>query len=327
MLIIDCPVLSSTLHFSGDGPGREEGDSPAVQAEGQVLPWGRGRGADPGRHPEAFLPAGEGGHSVRGDLLPSRVRCPARLLRRAGQVRRVQTDSERARLPVLRAPAAQEVRSRSRNYIIDLWLSYETMSSKWTWETGLGGVCVCVVQLCRSTQTVYMFTSWFLISGRSSQGAGTTQAVQGAVGGENPGLAWGARSHAEVSDEYLRNKREWLTVARSQHHDSLIYDLKINESVWIPGRRPCSSTWRLLRIWKCTASTTSRSRTRRPQTCGWESTLWDWTSTRRMTGKSPLATYLQRVLCIDLVTYSYRREGNTQAVIDLSYAPIQWVEL
>lgn len=113
MQIIDCLVLNSTLLFSGDVPGHEEGDSPAVQAEGQVLPRGRGRGADPGRHPEAFLPAGEGGHSDRGDLLPSRVCRPAGLLRRPGQVRRVQTDGERGGLPVLRAPAAQEVRSRS----------------------------------------------------------------------------------------------------------------------------------------------------------------------------------------------------------------------
>lgn len=95
--------------LSGDVPECQEGNSPAVQAEGQVLPRGRGRGADPGRHPEAFLPAGEGGHSDRGSLLPPGVGCAAGLLRRPGQVWKLQQVGQSLRLPVLRAPAAQEV--------------------------------------------------------------------------------------------------------------------------------------------------------------------------------------------------------------------------
>ena len=98
-----------SLLCSGDDPGGKERNSPAVQAEGQVLPGGRGRGADPGRHPEAFLPAGEGGHSRGGDLLPSRDCRAAGLLRRPGQVRRAGQVRTSSRLPVERAPAAQEV--------------------------------------------------------------------------------------------------------------------------------------------------------------------------------------------------------------------------
>lgn len=110
-----CPQRQNYTHIchicppSGDGPGCEEGDSPAVQAEGQVLPGGRDRGADPGRHQEALLPAGEGGHPGRGDLLPSRVCRAAGLLRHPGKVRAVQQVSAPPGLPVLRAPAAQKV--------------------------------------------------------------------------------------------------------------------------------------------------------------------------------------------------------------------------
>lgn len=54
------------LHaLAGDGTERKERDSSAVQIPGPVLPRGRGRGADPGRHQEALLPAGEGAHPVR----------------------------------------------------------------------------------------------------------------------------------------------------------------------------------------------------------------------------------------------------------------------
>lgn len=112
LLYSNTAVLLMSLYaplLPGDGPGREEGDPPAVQAEGQVLPRGRDRGADPGRHPQALLPAGEGGHSGGGDLLPSRVRCAAGLLRHPGQVRGAGEVCSEARLPGLRAPAAQEV--------------------------------------------------------------------------------------------------------------------------------------------------------------------------------------------------------------------------
>lgn len=88
------------LFASGGFPGREEGDSAAVQAEGQVLPGGCDRGADPGGHPQAFLPAGQGGHSVRGDLLPPGDRCASGLVRCPGQVRRVQQVAAPSGLPL-----------------------------------------------------------------------------------------------------------------------------------------------------------------------------------------------------------------------------------
>lgn len=47
-----------------------------------------------------------------------------------------------------------------------------------------------------------MSTSGLLITGLSPQSAGATQAVQGAVGGEDPDLARGAQIDAEVSDEH-----------------------------------------------------------------------------------------------------------------------------
>lgn len=58
-------------------------------------------------------------------------------------------------------------------------------------------------QLCRYTKTVYIFTSGLLITRLSPQSAGATQAVQGAVGRENPGLARGAQINAEVRDKYF----------------------------------------------------------------------------------------------------------------------------
>lgn len=102
-------VVFHPMLCSGDVPGDEEGDPAAVQAEGQVLPGGRVRGAGPGRHPQALLHAGEGGHPGGGDLLPAGVGRAARLLRRPGEVRRVQQGRAQAGLPVRRAPADQEV--------------------------------------------------------------------------------------------------------------------------------------------------------------------------------------------------------------------------
>lgn len=48
-----CGVL-----LPGDSPGREEGQSAADKVQGQVLPRGRRRGADPGGHAAPLLPAG-----------------------------------------------------------------------------------------------------------------------------------------------------------------------------------------------------------------------------------------------------------------------------
>lgn len=94
VLLLCCPL--------GGHAGREEGDSTAVQAESQVLPRGRRRGADPGHYPQALLPAGEGGDLVRGSLLPPRDRRASGLIRCPGQVWRVQPIGAPAWLPVLR---------------------------------------------------------------------------------------------------------------------------------------------------------------------------------------------------------------------------------
>lgn len=58
--------------------------------------------------------------------------------------------------------------------------------------------------------TLYVYTDCLhfhqhglLIACCSPQSAGPTQAVKGAVGGENPGLAPGARSDAKVSEGWV----------------------------------------------------------------------------------------------------------------------------
>lgn len=43
---------------AGHPAGREEGESAAVQVQSKVLPGGGFRGAHPGDHAEALLPAG-----------------------------------------------------------------------------------------------------------------------------------------------------------------------------------------------------------------------------------------------------------------------------
>lgn len=104
-----CRGHISNLLTAGDVSGCEEGDSTAVQDEGQVLPRGRGRGADPGRHQEDGFPAGEGEHPVGGRLLPPGDRRASGLLRRPGQIRRVRQVEAPIGLPFIRAPAAKEV--------------------------------------------------------------------------------------------------------------------------------------------------------------------------------------------------------------------------
>lgn len=122
--VYSSPVKSVNIPLlcSGDGSGCEEGNPPAVQTEGQVLPRGRDWGADPGRHAAAFLPAGEGGHSVGGDLLSSRVCRAAGFLRCPGKVRRVRQVSAPIGLSVLWAPAAKEV---SVNWSEKVWALQE----------------------------------------------------------------------------------------------------------------------------------------------------------------------------------------------------------
>ena len=53
------------------------------------------------------------------------------------------------------------------------------------------------------------------------------------------------------------------------------------------ARTPWWNTWRLLRIWKCTESTTLRFATRRAPNCGWAWTRWAWTFTKRTTNWRP----------------------------------------
>lgn len=106
LLLLSC---SNPFPPPGFVPGREEGEPPAVQVSGQVLSGGRVRGADPGRHAEALLPADEGEHPGRRGVLSARDGRAARLLRRPRQVQRLQQGPAQAGLPALRAAAAAEV--------------------------------------------------------------------------------------------------------------------------------------------------------------------------------------------------------------------------
>lgn len=99
--------------ISGDSSGREEGKPSAVQVSCQVLPGGCVRGVDPGCHAATLLPAGEGGNPQRRHLLPPRNSRPSRLLRRAGQVCRLQQGGAHVWLPVQRTTAPPEVKPGS----------------------------------------------------------------------------------------------------------------------------------------------------------------------------------------------------------------------
>lgn len=142
-------------------------------------------------------------------------------------------------------------------------------------------------------QTVYNVTNGSLITSLSTQSAGATQAVQGTVGRTDPGLARGAQIYAKVSSNchVLKFKLIHLYQAIQTSylglwsHIQTYTDMEIKRTAlvkhicvflqflsflclsWI-GTRPWSSTWRLPRIWRCTGSTSLRSRTRRGQICG-----------------------------------------------------------
>jgi hypothetical protein len=67
-------------------PGHHERDAPPVQVSRQILSGGRERRDHSGHHAQDVLPAGEGGHPARGDLLSAGDVCLARQLCHAGQV-------------------------------------------------------------------------------------------------------------------------------------------------------------------------------------------------------------------------------------------------
>lgn len=107
-LVVNPPPLTSSC-ILGDSPGCEEGKPALFQVPWQVLPWGCNGGADPGCHTAALLPAGEGGDPKRRHLLPPWDGGAPGLLRRAGQVRRLQQGGAHVGLPEQWKPAPSEV--------------------------------------------------------------------------------------------------------------------------------------------------------------------------------------------------------------------------
>lgn len=117
LTILTMFTMISRCDFSlGVLPGCEEGEPSAVQVSGQILPRRRVRGADPGHHPEALFPAGEGEHPERRGLLPTGNGCAAGLLLCSGQVRRLLQGRPPAWLPHLWPPAAPTVRKKKNEF-------------------------------------------------------------------------------------------------------------------------------------------------------------------------------------------------------------------